>query len=183
MSGYDDCAESGRALAALCEGVALPCETWQALCRWLELPASYPEGTRDVASLETHISRVFLTDRHAYKLKKPLKYDFIDYSTRVLRHAACEAEQRLNRRLADNVYEEVVAIGRNEQGEFQWLEPQDSTDAAVEWLVKMRRLDERDTFEARLREQRVTAAMIDALVDRLTNFYRAAEVVNITAAD
>jgi hypothetical protein len=62
------------------------------LLEMLSDPGSYPEPTERVERIETHISWVFLTDRFAYKLKKPVDYEFLDYSTVERRQWACEQE-------------------------------------------------------------------------------------------
>ena len=72
--------------------------------RFLHDCHTYPERPRDVTRIETHISTVYLTNRFAYKLKKPVRFDFLDYSTPATRRRACEDEVRLNRRLAPDVY-------------------------------------------------------------------------------
>ena len=58
-----------------------------ALVQWLRRPETYPEPTATVTLVETHISWVFLTDSFAYKLKKPVTFDFLDFSTAELRRA------------------------------------------------------------------------------------------------
>ena len=68
------------------------------LVDFLNQPAAYTERPKRVEQIETHISWVFLTDRFAYKLKKPVRYDFLDFRTAEQRRAACEEEVRLNRR-------------------------------------------------------------------------------------
>jgi aminoglycoside phosphotransferase family enzyme len=70
----------------------------------------YPELTHRVEAVETHMSWVFLTDTFAYKLKKPVYYDYLDFSTLEARRLDCEAELRLNRRLAAEVYLAVVPL-------------------------------------------------------------------------
>ena len=64
-----------------------------------------------IRCVETHISRVFLTGPYAYKVKKPVKLSFVDYSTAARRAACCREELRLNRRYAPGLYLDVVPIG------------------------------------------------------------------------
>src|SRR5690606_17993550 len=74
---------------------------------FLTRPEAYAESAGappGIERVETHMSRVFLTDRPAYKLKKPVRYDFLEYSTVDARRRSCVAEVRLNRRLAADVY-------------------------------------------------------------------------------
>jgi aminoglycoside phosphotransferase family enzyme len=72
--------------------------------RALSRPESYPHRPAIVEVRETHISWVFLAGELAYKLKKPLALDFLDYGTPARRRAMCEEEVRLNRRLAPDIY-------------------------------------------------------------------------------
>ncbi len=66
----------------------------------LSVPQAYPERVGAVEVIETHMSFVFLTERHAYKLKKPVRYEFLDFSTLAARRRHCLEELRINRRLA-----------------------------------------------------------------------------------
>jgi uncharacterized protein len=75
----------------------------RAKVRFLRRPDSYPERPGAIEAIESHMSWVFLTDRHAYKLKKPVRYPYLDYSTIEARRANCAAEARLNRRFAPEV--------------------------------------------------------------------------------
>ena len=76
----------------------------------LSRPGAYPGYQGEVARRETHMSWVFLTRDRAYKLKKPVRFPYLDFSTLALREAACRAEIRLNRRLAPDVYLGVVPL-------------------------------------------------------------------------
>jgi aminoglycoside phosphotransferase family enzyme len=102
----------------------------------LRLPASYPEGTAGVEVVETHMSWVFLTDRHAYKLKKPVCYDHLNFSSLAARQYYCEEEVRLNRRLAASVYLGVVRLAEDADGTLRL----GGAGKVVDWLVKMVRL-------------------------------------------
>lgn len=73
-------------------------------------PRRYPHRVEDVQVVETHISWVLLAGDYAYKLKKPIDLGFLDFSTYEKRLAACIEEVRLNRRLASEIYLDVVAI-------------------------------------------------------------------------
>ena len=112
-----------------------PVSSLDAKVHFLLQPESYPEPTLKVEAVETHMSCVFLTDQFAYKLKKPVKTSFLDYSTVELRRHFCEEEIRLNKRLAPTVYLSTVAITRRD-GEMVV----GGDGPAIDWLVKMRRL-------------------------------------------
>jgi aminoglycoside phosphotransferase family enzyme len=133
---------------------------------FLRQPGSYPESTRQVAAVETHMSWVFLTDAFAYKLKKPVRYTYLDFSTLEARRMDCEAELQLNRRLAADVYLGVVPLlqagGRlSLRGGGQ----------PVEWLVKMRRLPAAGMLDRLLVEQSVREDTVRALARKLAVFY------------
>src|SRR3972149_9369261 len=85
--------------------------------------SSYPDHPGSVEVVETHISRVFLTDRYAYKLKKPVRFEFLDFSTPELRHRACLEELRLNRRLAPGGYIAVLPLTQGPRGTLEFNGP------------------------------------------------------------
>ncbi|TLM68397.1 MAG: kinase [Deltaproteobacteria bacterium] len=119
----------------------------EALHRQLLDPATYPEPTRHVDYRETHISRVYLTDSHAYKLKKPLKLGFLDYSTLDRREFFCAEEVRLNRRFAPDTYLGVATLNAD-HGMLRF----NGKGPLIDYAVRMRRLpDDR---------------MLDTLVER-----------------
>ena len=114
-----------------------------AVIAFLSSPAAHDgEAVRRV---ETHSAIVFLAGEHAYKIKKPVDYGFLDYSTLGRREAMCRAEVALNRRLAPDVYLDVVAIAR--AGGHIVI---DGPGEIVEWAVKMRRLPDSASWSAML---------------------------------
>ena len=142
---------------------------------FLASPQVYAERATRVEIVETHFSWVFLTDRWVYKLKKPLRGDGVDFSTVEARQRNSEAEVRLNRRLASDVYLGVVpltldgghglAIGGN--------------GVAVDWLVKMVRLPAERMLDRRLARGNWHYADIQALADCLAKFFATASRVPI----
>jgi uncharacterized protein len=132
----------------------------------LQDPAVYPEPTTIVEARETHISLVFLTDRYAYKIKKPVDLGFLDFSTLDQRRFYCEQELTLNRRLSSGVYLEVVALHRDEQ-HYTF----DGHGQVVEYAVKMRRLPAEGSLEALLHRDAVTAETMQAVARRLSAFH------------
>jgi len=141
-------------------------------------PSTYPERTRYVEARETHMSWIFLTDRHAYKLKKPVRYPFLDFSTIERRRRNCEEEVRLNRRLAPDVYLKVVALALDSDGRLCL-----GTGQPVDWLVKMRRLPADRTLDHLIKTNAVSEEDIRALARRLTAFYRDAAKAEISTAE
>jgi aminoglycoside phosphotransferase family enzyme len=134
---------------------------------FLRQPGNYPEPTRRVEAVETHMSWVFLSDAFAYKLKKPVRYDYLDFSTVEARHVDCEAELRLNRRLAPEVYLAVVPLRRAADGNLSLGEE----GQPVDWLVKMRRLPAERMLDTLIRQRAVTEDSIRGLARKLAAFY------------
>jgi hypothetical protein len=139
---------------------------------WLLRPEAYPRRPPAVQLLQTHISWVFLAGDEVYKVRKPVHFSFLDFSSPARRRHDCREEVRLNRRLAPDVYRRVVAICR--EGASYRLGSEDDP-AAVEYAVVMRRLADESLLATLLREGRVPPAMIDRIVQRLAAFHRAAD--------
>jgi aminoglycoside phosphotransferase family enzyme len=135
---------------------------------------AYPGLESPVITRETHMSWVFLAGDRAYKLKKPVRFPYLDFSTLSRREAACRAELRLNRRLAPDVYLGVVPLTLG-AGELAI----GGQGAVVDWLVAMRRLREAEALETRLNNH-VRDAELDRLADTLARFYRRAGPVRIS---
>jgi len=140
---------------------------------------SYPEPTTRVEAVETHMSWVFLTDRLAYKLKKPVRHAFLDFSTLDARKAHCEAELRLNRRLAPDVYLDVVALTVDASGRLALA----ADGAPVEWLVKMRRLPRERMLDAAISRDAVREEEIAALAEVLSAFYGGLAPIRMSLAE
>lgn len=140
----------------------------------------YPHRPGAVRLVQTHISYVFLAGDQVYKVKKPVRFSFLDFSTRERRRHFCHEEVRLNRRLAEDVYFGVVGIC-NRDGRYE-LGTEDDSDA-VEWAVHMRRLPEDRTLDRLLERGEATPAMIDAVADRLAAFHRTADAGPHVAAN
>jgi aminoglycoside phosphotransferase family enzyme len=91
----------------------------QAKVAFLKRPASYPEWPSRIEAIETHMSWVFLTERHAYKLKRPVRIGTLAYGSIAARRRHCEAEVSLNRRLAQDVYLGTLPLVENPAGALQ----------------------------------------------------------------
>lgn len=103
---------------------------------FLSEPATY--GVTDVARLETHASIVFLAGERAYKLKRAVKFDYLDFSTAERRRRFCELEVALNQRTAPSLYRGVAAVTREPDGTLAL----DGPGPAVDWLVVMNRFSQ-----------------------------------------
>ncbi len=136
----------------------------------LSTPAAYPDRVERVEVCQTHISAVFLTERHAYKLKKPVNLGFLDFSTVEKRRHFCAEEVRLNRRLAPQVYLGVVPVTR--AGNAVRFEGEGEV---IDWAVKMQRLPAEATLERQLEEGVVGTEAVEALARRVAAFHANAE--------
>lgn len=134
---------------------------------FLSDPASYAGATRHVEARETHMSWVFLTDDRVYKLKKPVKYSFLDFSSLKRRYFYCREELRLNCRLAEHTYMAVIALRLDEAGRLTFS----GEGRVVDWLVQMRRLPAADMLDMRIRQGRVPRGEIERVGALLVDFY------------
>jgi aminoglycoside phosphotransferase family enzyme len=142
---------------------------------FLSRPGVLGEPSAAVSCRETHMSWVFLAGDRAFKLKKPVRFAYLDFSTLARREAACRAEVKLNRRLAADVYLKAVPVVWTGSG-FGIGGPGETVD----WLVVMRRLDEAWTLERMLLEKRLDFHDLDRLLLTLAAFYRHAGAVHVT---
>ncbi|HEX6198973.1 MAG TPA: hypothetical protein VF150_01830 [Thermoanaerobaculia bacterium] len=147
--------------------------------RFLERPAAYPDRPERVETEETHMARVFLTERFAYKLKKPVRYDYLDFSTVEARRRDGLEEVRLNRRLAAGVYLGILPLTREEEGDLAL----DGDGEVVDWLVKMRRLPSERMLDRAIEDGTVREEDVDRAAGLLAGFYRDAPPVEITPAE
>src|SRR5665647_2120376 len=134
--------------------------------RFLSCPATHSCAPEQVAVRETHMSWVFMAGDRVYKLKKPVRFAYLDFSTLDRRAAACRAEYQLNRRLAPDIYLGVVPLTLSTSGLAIA-----GDGPVVDWLVVMRRLEENDTLEAALHGGWLKPSQVDRLAATLRAFY------------
>lgn len=139
----------------------------QSLIDALADPGFYPERPARVEHLATHISHVFLAGPYAYKLKKPVTFPFLNFSTLEKRRHFCHEEVRLNRRLCPDVYLGVVPITRADDGGLRLGGP----GQVVDYVVRMRRLPDSGMLGRRIRENRLPAERLDELARTLAAFH------------
>jgi len=121
-------------------------------------------------AIETHFAWVFLVDELAWKLRKPVRRDSMDYGTLEARRIDSFAEVRLNRRLAPDVYMRAVPLSIDREGHLEL----GGHGETVDWLVCMRRLDRRRQLDAVLAQGAPGPDALDGIAHLLANFYRAA---------
>lgn len=146
----------------------------------LEQPTAYPHPVEEVRVHRTHISVVFLAGDFAYKVKKPIELEFLDYGTLERRRHFCEEEVRLNRRLAPEVYLGVVPIVRGDDGLEVEIDDggRDDEEPAVgggrevvEWAVRMRRLPTDRTLQSLLERGTVEVEDVVGVANHLADFH------------
>jgi len=140
------------------------------LIQSLLAPQLYPGSVTQVEVVETHISWVLLAGDLAYKIKKPIKLPFLDFSTLALRQQACQDELRLNRRLAPDIYLDVVALHASDQGP-QW----GGTGEVLDYAVRMRRFDEAGRLDHVCARGELRPAHLSDLAGTLVRFHEAAD--------
>ena len=134
-------------------------------------PAFYPNAPASVEVVESHISWVFLAGDRAFKLRKPVVFPFLDYGTPERRREMCEAEVRLGRRLAPDLYLGVRPVVRSEGG---WALGAPG-DPGEEHVVEMRRFDESRTLAALVARGEADAALVRSVARHVAQFHRSAE--------
>src|SRR4029450_7492245 len=116
---------------------------------------------------ETRTAWVFMSAETVWKVKKPVDYGFLDYSTLEKRRVACEAEVRLNARLAPDVYEGVVPITRDEQGGHAIS----GSGETVDYAVRMVRLRDSTRADIRLESGTLGIPDLEAIAAHLASFH------------
>jgi len=133
-------------------------------------PEIYPDRPRAINFIETHISALFLTGKYVYKVKKPVDFGFLDFTSLEKRKYFCEQEVKLNRRLSPDIYLGVERI--TEEGDRILLGGQGKL---LEYAVKMRQIPEEFLMDKLLEKKQVTSKMIESVSEKLVQFYFLAE--------
>ena len=134
--------------------------------RALLVSSAYPHGPDKVELIQTHISYVLLAGDEVYKLKKPVNFGFLDFSSLEKRKIACQSEVRLNRRACEEIYLGVEPVVRGDTG-FRIGGQGD----VVDYAVHMKRLPTNRTMDALIDADAVTLDMIDRLTGRLVSLH------------
>lgn len=142
----------------------------QRLIRSLLKPSAYPEHTESVELVQTHVSYIFLTDRFAYKVKKPVDFGFLNFSTLDRRRFYCNEEVRLNRRLCPDIYLGVEEV-RETPGGARFS----GDGRVIDYAVKMKRLPADRMLDRLLSEGKVSVDEIRAIAGVIGDFHRHAE--------
>lgn len=142
----------------------------QMLIKSLLNTRAYPESTTSVHLLQTHISFLFITDNFVYKIKKPVDFGFLNFTTLDRRRFYCDEEVRLNRRLCPDMYLGVVEIRESPTGIVI-----DGEGRIIDYAVKMKRLPEERMLHRLLAEEKVTDEDMRRIARTIAEFHRIAE--------
>ena len=143
----------------------------EALVKALSNPKAYPHSPKSVELVQTQISFVFLAGDYVYKVKKPVDFGFLDFTTLEKRRFYCNQEVVLNRRLCTNIYLGVAGITKKGKS-FQV----EGSGREIEYAVKMRPLPYQRMMDRMLQNDQVTPQMVEMVAKRLVEFHRQAEI-------
>ena len=135
------------------------------------LAAPSTHGSGSVERIDTHSAIVFLAGERAYKLKRAVRFDYLDFSTVERRRAMCDAEVRLNRRTAPDIYRGVVAITREPGGALALGGP----GTPIDWVVEMNRFPQEALFDRLAAAGRLDLELMPPLAAAIAEFHRIAE--------
>jgi aminoglycoside phosphotransferase family enzyme/predicted kinase len=139
-------------------------------------PANYPEKPQSIELIQTHISYIILTPKFAYKIKKPVDFGFLDFTTLEKRKHFCDEELRLNRRLTDGIYLKVVPIVATDEGGFCFFESDSKPPSRpIDYAVMMLRFDKETILSTLILKDRVNVELIKRIARRIAEFHNEAE--------
>ena len=135
------------------------------------LAAPSAHGTATVERIDTHSAIVFLAGERAYKLKRAVRFDYLDFSTVERRRAMCDAEVRLNRRTAPDIYRGVVPITREPGGALAL----GGSGPPIDWVVEMNRFPQEALFDRLAAAGRLDLELMPPLAAAIAEFHSIAE--------
>lgn len=138
---------------------------------FLSRPDSYPDAAGSVNRIDTHAAVVFLAGNRGYKLKRAVRYDYLDYSTVDLRKETCQREVEINRKTAPGLYLGAEPVTREADGSLAI----GGKGTPVDWLVVMRRFDQDDLLDRMAETGRLPLSMMPALAENVAALHEQAE--------
>ena len=138
---------------------------------FLSTPGAFGDGSKSVGRKETHISEIFIGETRVLKLKRAVKFPYLDFSTPDLRKTYCEAEVRLNRRTAPDIYLGIKPITRKPGGGLEL----GGNGEIIDWVVEMKRFDEAMLFSQMVKNGKIDRFLMERLADNIATFHAATE--------
>jgi uncharacterized protein len=142
----------------------------------LQNPNAYAHSVSMIDVIETHISWVLLTGDYAYKIKKPIQFDFLDFSTLEKRRFYCLEELRLNRRLAPDLYLQVVPITGNDT-----TVQINGNGQIIDYAVQMRQFSSQQLLSMLADQHELSTDIIDQLADLIADFHAEAAIADVAS--
>ena len=139
----------------------------------LKNPSLYCNDVKKIKILQTHISYVVLTGKYAYKIKKPVNFGFLDFSTLEKRKYFCEEELRLNKRLCPDIYIDIVPISEKNNN----LQMNDEGNV-IDYALKMKEFSQKNIMTNLLKQEKIDEDIVDKICYILKDFYRRSEHSN-----
>ena len=136
-------------------------------------PACYPHEVSELTLIETHIAWLITTGEYVYKIKKPVNFGFLDFTTLEQRKFFCEEELRLNQRMSTDLYLEVVTIGGSESSPHI-----SATDQPLEYAVKLRQFKGGQLLSELLEQEQFNPSWLEQLADKIADFHARAPIVS-----
>ena len=133
----------------------------------------FPEKTSQRELIETHISWVILGDEFVYKIKKPIQYSFLDFSTLALRKHYCERELELNKRLTSDVYIDVIPVWDYQRN----ITIGEEKGILIDYAVKMHKLNEERRMDKLLVKDEVSTVDIKKLAEKIASFHKEITII------
>jgi len=138
-------------------------------------PSVFPHSVENIEVIETHLSWVLLTGPFVYKIKKPVNFPFVDFSSMEKRKHFCYEELRLNRRYSPDIYLDVVPVRKDKS-----LHMGNGAGSIMEYALKMTQLPQTARLDLLIGQNSVNAEMFFRLTDMVIDFHKSAAVVDDT---
>lgn len=132
----------------------------------------FPDNCENSAFTETHISWVVLTDQYAFKVKRPVKLSFLDFSSTEKRKHYCLQELKLNKRLAPDMYLGVIPVTKS-----LIAEETNNNDDIIDYAVHMKRMDNDKEMHKLLENSKVTKTDMEKLAQKIAQFHKDTQIV------
>ena len=139
----------------------------------LVLKGQFPQSCRLPELIETHISWVVICDRFVYKIKKPIQYSFLDFSSLEKRKYYCEREVELNKRLTDYIYIDVQPVRKTSGGLLIGGEDGE----VIDYAVRMRKLERDKQMDILLLNNKVSTSDIQNLAEKIAAFHKNTNII------
>ena len=137
------------------------------LIEYMKKPEFFGKNVRSIKIIQTHISYVFLTGKFAYKIKKPVNYGFLDFSTLEKRKFYCKKELELNKRLCPEIYIEILPITKsNDKIKLN------GSGQIIEYALKMKEFSQENIMKNRIKKENINKNEIKNINNILIKFYK-----------